>query len=220
MKAKLRLNKNLVKGWKGVLIYWIFGLIVLYIVGVRSTSLYLLFIFSVPLIHFTNDEDTVFYIIFGILSAFLIYKFIGLLTGTSLPLVAVVSKSMLHDPTTPTVHYQWLERNLGINQSVIDSWPLKNGFDRGDVLVVVGVNPSNLKVGDVIVFDANQGYPVVHRVIKIEDGKFYTKGDHNPVQDPWVITPEKIYGKAVFVIPKIGYFKIILAEVWYSIFGR
>jgi len=220
LKLKIKIEKDILKGWKGILIYWVIGFIVLKIIGVNSLSLYLLMFVSVPIIHFTHEEDTMFYILVGILSAFLIYRIVGLVLGTNLPLVAVVSRSMLHDETTPVVHYKWLKENLGINRNIADSWPLAKGFDRGDLLIVIGTKLSDLKVGDVIVFDANQGYPVVHRIVKIEKNGFRTKGDHNPVEDPWIVTPDNIHGKAIFVIPKLGYFKIIVAEVWYSLVGR
>ena len=158
---------------------------------------------------------TLVYIVLGIVIAYSINFLLGIVLKTDLPVVAVVSRSMTHDETTPLVHYMWLEQNLNLTREEIDSWPLSNGFRRGDILVVVGVDRDELKVGDVIVFSLpHQKVPVVHRIIKIEDGVITTKGDHNPAPDPWKVKYEDIHGKAVFVIPYLGYVKVIFSEMF------
>jgi len=155
--------------------------------------------------------ETVAYVILGVLTAYLLNFGLGLALGTPLPVVAVVSDSMTHDATTPIRHYQFLE-NLGYSKEEIDSWPITGGFLRGDALVVVGVKPEDLKVGDVIVFQIEgQSTPVVHRIVKIENGQIITKGDHNPTYDPW--RPKKIYGKVVTVIPLLGWPKLVLTQL-------
>lgn len=165
--------------------------------------------------------ETLVYIVLGIFLAYLFNVTLGFALSTDLPVVAVVSTSMLHDETTPVVHYQWLEKNLGVTREQIDSWPISDGFDRGDILLVVGVPREDLKIGDVIVFRASkQSYPIVHRIVKInEDGTFVTKGDHNPTTDPWKISYNEISGKVIFILPKLGYFKLITTEIWFSIVG-
>jgi len=158
---------------------------------------------------------TLIYIILGVVIAYLINFTLGLVLKTDLPVVAVVSRSMTHDETTPIVHYQWLEDNLNLTREEIDSWPLSDGFRRGDILIVVGVEEDELRVGDVIVFSIPyQRVPIVHRVIKIEDGKITTKGDHNPGPDPWRISYKNIRGKAIFVIPYLGYVKVLFTEIF------
>ncbi len=137
---------------------------------------------------------------------------LGFLLKTDLPVVAVISESMTHDSTTEYVHYKYLESEYGYDKDFINSWPIKNGFRKGDVLVIKGVNQSDLKVGDVIVFSIEgQKIPIVHRIIKIDNGTIQTKGDHNPVPDPWNI--EKIHGKVVFVIPFLGWPKLIFTYI-------
>ena len=92
--------------------------------------------------------ETLVYIVLGIFLAYLFNVTLGFALSTDLPVVAVVSTSMLHDETTPVVHYQWLEKNLGVTREQIDSWPISDGFDRGDILLVVGVPREDLKIGD------------------------------------------------------------------------
>ena len=156
--------------------------------------------------------ETVAYIILGVVTAYLLNFGLGLALGTPLPVVAVVSSSMTHDSTTPINHYQFLEKNLGYSKEEIDSWPITGGFLKGDALVVVGVKKQDLKVGDVIVFKIpGQNTPIVHRIVKIENGQIITKGDHNPTYDPW--KPQKIYGKVVGVVPFLGWPKLLLTQV-------
>lgn len=156
--------------------------------------------------------ETIGYIVLGVIAAYLLNFGLGLAMGTDLPVVAVVSDSMTHDSLTLTRHYEFLEKNLGYSNEEIDSWPISSGFLRGDVLVVDGVGIDELEVGDVIVYDIKgQSTPIVHRIVKIEGDEITTKGDHNPSYDPW--KPTKIHGKAIFVIPYLGWPKLALTEV-------
>jgi len=181
---------------------------------------------------------TVFQIILGILIAYFAYKLLGLMLHTPTPLVAVVSTSMQHENEEAT-HYAQLEKYLGYNRSYIDSWPIKNGFGRGDMLIIIGSN--DYEVGDVVVYRAlpvlNKEAcklpsqepptlptdPIIHRIIyKNPDGTYQTKGDANFIQFSYEcsIKKEQIYGKAIlFPIPKLGYPKIILTEMLEKLIG-
>jgi signal peptidase I len=92
-----------------------------------------------------------------------------------------VSGAMMHDSTTESVYYQWLENNLNYSRNYIDSWPIKNGISMGSLIQVEKTSCNQINVGDVIVYTVSgQNVPIVHRVIKINsDGTFMTKGDHN-----------------------------------------
>ena len=98
---------------------------------------------------------------------------------------------------------------------------------RGDLLVVEGKNPEDIrsgtiedKQGDIIIYDAHglwetyNDEPVVHRVVNKTlnptDNMYYfiVKGDHNPNVDPAIIPEDHILGVVKYIIPKIGYVKI------------
>jgi len=157
----------------------------------------------------------IFYAVLGIIIAFLVNQALGFALSTDLPVVAVVTSSMEHDDSTEVNHYQWLEKNLGYNRSYVDSWPISNGFLIGDMPIVQG--SSNYRVGDVIVYSIHgQSIPVIHRIIKINaDGSFQTKGDHNSNQLPFEfsIKKDQIHGKVIFIIPKLGYFKVVISRL-------
>jgi signal peptidase I len=157
---------------------------------------------------------TIFQIILGILIAYLTYKFLGLLLNTPTPLVAVVSTSMQHENEEIT-HYAWLESKFGYNRSYVNSWPIAKGFSKGDMPIVVG--SKNYEIGDVIVYKVNRiPHPIIHRIVAInEDGSYQTKGDNNLSQltYEYKVIKSQIYGKVMFVIPKLGWFKILVSEI-------
>lgn len=156
------------------------------------------------------------YIAIGLFTAIALNYISGFILGTDLPYVAVVSESMTHDQTTETNHYQFLMNKYGFTREQIDSFSINNGFRKGDVLIVRGIDTDNIVIGDVIVYDIpNQRVPVVHRVIDLNNG-ILTKGDHNPGEDNW--KPIKIHGKAIFVIPLLGWPKLLLTELLSVVF--
>ncbi len=162
--------------------------------------------------------ETIAYILLGVIAAYSLNFGMGVVLGTNLPVVAVVSDSMTHDSTTLERHYEYLQTNFGYTEEEINSWSIKDGFFKGDVLVVKGIKRDDLSIGDVIVYSIQgQSTPIVHRVIKIEGEKIITKGDHNPSYDPWELN--KIHGEAVLVIPYLGWPKLILTKIWGGILG-
>jgi len=83
-------------------------------------------------------------------------------------------------------------------------------LEEGDMVVVVSVPYSSIKVGDIIVYDppcSNTGNSVIHRVVDIGPGGLTTKGDNNPLTDPaehiatGPVTSACVEGKVVFVVP-------------------
>ncbi len=168
--------------------------------------------------------------IFSIIFIFIFIKFIffpglSLLTGTSLPLAIVESCSMYHKGNLFSDYDEWWERHdnkysqLEIEESKFKEFIFKNGFNKGDILFIIGSNPEKLKIGDVIVFDAQQNNPIIHRIIDIkiqnENYIFSTIGDNNHGQLTFEksIQEEEIMGKAVFKIaPYIGWIKLIFYE--------
>jgi len=157
----------------------------------------------------------IFYVFLGIGLALVAKQMLTFGLSTSTPVVAVVSPSMQHDQADQT-HYQWLEQRLGYDESYVKSWPVPTGFLIGDMPVVQGVN--EYVVGDVIVYSVpEQNFPIIHRIIKInEDGTYQTKGDNNFHQLPYEfsVREEQIHGKVIFIIPKLGYFKVIITKVF------
>jgi len=180
----------------------------------RSVVLYSIVIIGVPIFYYFKKQDVLPYIYAGIFLAFLVHLFLGIIFSTNSPVVAVVSSSMEHDQAEIT-HYSWLEKNLGYNRSYIDSWPYSDGFSIGDIPIVR--NSNDYKVGEIIIYDTGQTAPIIHRIIKINpDGTYQTKGDNNLNQNSYEfsVKKEQIRGKVIFIIPKLGYFKIVATKIF------
>jgi signal peptidase I len=176
-----------------------------------------------------NDDSWLSFVV-NIALAFLLIRYIlfpvmGLVFGTSFPVVAVVSESMEHNGS----FNEWWndQEDFYLKNNITDldfqSYPFRNGFNKGDIMVLVGTDVEDIAVGDVIVYQAKRPYPIIHRVIDIRDtgGELYfqTKGDNNPDQirdlylDERNISSESYYGRAVFRIPWLGYIKIWFVEI-------
>lgn len=95
---------------------------------------------------------------------------------------------------------------------VVTTRSMEPTLNVGDLIYVKGVAPSNLQVGDVITFKSPTKYIsgslVTHRIVEISyetnEIIFQTKGDNNPVTDPWTVTTGDIIGKQTRVVKGVG----------------
>jgi signal peptidase I len=188
--------------------------------------------------HFLWEDNSMLSWIVNVVLAFIIIKFLlypglGLLMGTGYPIVAVVSNSMEHQQN---FDFWWGTQALcnntyctqetyysleGVSEKEFKEFPFKNGFNKGDIMFLMGEKPKNIKKGDVIVFQANRADPIIHRVIDIwyEDNEYHfrTKGDNNPRSFQEIletdITEDRIIGKSVIRIPFLGWVKIAFVDL-------
>lgn len=84
-------------------------------------------------------------------------------------------------------------------------------YFEGDLILVKGVADSNdIQLQDVIVFHSPYNWDtlIIHRVVeKIETSEgiiLRTKGDNNPVRDPWQLQEEYVVGLVLQQIPYMG----------------
>lgn len=169
--------------------------------------------------------------IFSILFIFIFIKFIffpvlGLVTGTSLPLAIVESCSMYHGGNLFSNFDSWWTRHdtkytaWGITEAQFRSFTMENGFNKGDILLVTHADPSKLKVGDIIIYNAGIANPVIHRIVNISvdangNRVFSTEGDNNNGQLSFEnsIKSGQILGKAQLkLVPYAGWIKLIFYE--------
>ncbi|MAG79275.1 signal peptidase I [Candidatus Pacearchaeota archaeon] len=165
--------------------------------------------------------------IFSIVFLFIFIKFIffptlSLVTGTSLPLAIVESCSMYHDGNLLSDYDEWWEQHETKYSSYEiekQDFTFKRGFNKGDILFITGKKPEKLKLGDIIIFNANHKNPIIHRVIKIKETNgeyiFSTIGDNNngQISSEVNIQQDQVVGKAVFKLaPYLGWGKLIFFE--------
>lgn len=193
--------------------------------------------------NFIWNEDSLLSWIVNIVLAFLIIKFlvypgIGLALGTNLPVVAVISESMEHDGNFDT---WWDSPALCDNNSVANGvtksctqgewyagkditkdefldYRMHDGFNKGDIIVLLGATFEDLEVGDILVYQSKLDYPVIHRIVEKND-VIETKGDHNQKQiydskiNEKYIMKDQIIGKAWIKVPYLGYVKIWFTQL-------
>lgn len=177
--------------------------------------------------HFLWHEDSIWSWLANVVLAFVLIKFIvypglGLLLGTTFPIVAVISTSMEQDGSFENwweQQQEWYETR-GITKEQFQAFPFKNGFEKGDIMILIGEEETELDIGEVIVFQSTfRSEPIIHRIVQKEEEQgnwhFQTKGDKNADSYPFEqhIAEEQIYGKAIFRIPLLGYVKIIFVEI-------
>lgn len=85
---------------------------------------------------------------------------------------------------------------------------MANTINIGDI-VVVKVNEA-FKENDIIVYKEENSF-ITHRVIKIDGQDLITRGDANNSEDK-PIKSDQILGKVIYIIPKIGIWRRVLAS--------
>ena len=104
---------------------------------------------------------------------------------------------------------------LGLERYVITSGSMAGTYDRGSIVFGENVPSTALRVGDVITYSPPRpvgGHALItHRIVRIahtRDGTrvFRTKGDANPVADPWRFRLEQpTQARAAFHVPYAGF---------------
>ncbi len=162
-----------------------------------------------------------------ILIKFIFFPSLSFVTGTELPLAIVESCSMYHSGNLLSNYDKWWQANeikysqFQINKETFGIFPFKKGFNKGDILFIIGTKPEKIKTGDVIIFNSGiKSTPIIHRVITIRQENnqyiFSTIGDNNPSQISFEksINENQLVGKAVFKIaPYLGWGKLIFFEL-------
>ena len=99
------------------------------------------------------------------------------------------------------------DTNLAIKSYIIQSGSMEPTIMTGDV-ILINVRPHQVKTGDIITFRDPKDRVITHRVLKIIDAsgteQIFTKGDNNQSADPFAITGDRIIGKYLYRVPKLG----------------
>lgn len=88
----------------------------------------------------------------------------------------------------------------------------------GDVIVTYRHDDNKYEIGDILTYrsDLNGGINITHRIKEsyIVNGKYSykTKGDNNSIADSEIVKGERVLGKVILKIPKVGYFQQYLVK--------
>ncbi len=186
--------------------------------------------------HFIWEDNSIWSWIVNVILAFVIIKWIlypgmGLMLGTTHPIVAVVSGSMEHDGSFDKWwNSECLNGNKKTQAEIYESYRItkeqfsgfrfRNGFNEGDLMIIKKANSPRL--GDVTIFKTDSvAEPVIHRIVGLNSQNLKTKGDHNCGSSGFEenIPQEKLIGRAVARIPYLGWIKILFTKIVQTIAG-
>ena len=108
-------------------------------------------------------------------------------------------------------------RVLGLDTFIVTGGSMEPSIQKGSLMLVQPVSPSEIKVGDVITFE-HYDQTTTHRVITITQGAqgliFSTKGDANIVADPEDKTFASQVGIVRGALPIAGYVAASMQAYW------
>jgi signal peptidase I len=121
------------------------------------------------------------------------------------------------------IFYQFLGIALGTSHpiDVVVSESMLPNLKPGDLIICIKDRP---KVGDIVIYSGAKNYPIIHRVIGINDSYcrkkiknstcYHIKGDNNKISDP-PVREEQIMCVVKLQIPYLGYPRYLI----YSLIG-
>ncbi len=94
---------------------------------------------------------------------------------------------------------------FGISTAVVISGSMEPTISVNDMVVIQ--EKDNYAEKDVISYISKNGNLITHRIVDVTDEGFITRGDANDTIDVEVpISEDKVVGKVVYVIPRVGMF--------------
>lgn len=106
-----------------------------------------------------------------------------------------------------------IPRIFQISQHVVLSGSMEPAIPTGSLCYLSHRVPvDEIREGQVIGFHRIDGSLVMHRVIRIQDGHIYTKGDANDQEDHFPIQKADYFGTVVYAIPYLGYLTVFLQK--------
>ncbi len=107
---------------------------------------------------------------------------------------------------------------FGFRPAFVPSHSMEPRINQGDVVLVGPVNPGDVKVGDIVMYQMSNKERVLHRVVEITTGddgsrEFVFKGDNNNVRDPFAVRDSQLIGRYLGRVPRAGWLAIKFNEL-------
>lgn len=96
----------------------------------------------------------------------------------------------------------------GVRLFVIESPSMGETAPVGTLVVGLPVSSGgSLHRGDIVTYrpPESTGSTYTHRIVEVVPGGYRTRGDINGADDPWVVSPSTIAGRAVALVPGVGW---------------
>ena len=90
---------------------------------------------------------------------------------------------------------------FGFSSAVVLTGSMQGAINPNDMIITK--SQRDYSVGDIVMYEGGTA-TVTHRIISVSGEGYLTKGDANNTDDGTPIPQEKIVGKVVLIIPKIG----------------
>jgi len=92
----------------------------------------------------------------------------------------------------------------GVRALVVQSGSMEPTISTKSIVVTAPVG--SYTAGDVVTFkqSGREQVLVTHRVVKVENGQFTTKGDANEGVDSEIVPAQDVVGKVIFSVPFVG----------------
>ncbi len=107
-------------------------------------------------------------------------------------LYVIGAEALLHEENPTVFGWSW---------AVVLSGSMEPEISLDDL--IVNKAQDAYEVGDVITFE-NGSSLTTHRIVGISESGYITKGDANNTEDTNPVAQERIVGKVVFSVPKVG----------------
>lgn len=93
----------------------------------------------------------------------------------------------------------------GFSTLIVTTGSMSGTIEEGDLILIKKCD--DYKIGDIVTFLPENGtIPTTHRIIRIQDGRYYTRGDANNAEDTRPIDKSRIVGKVTGTVPHVGLF--------------
>ncbi len=89
---------------------------------------------------------------------------------------------------------------------LVQSGSMEPAIMTGDIIIVQ--DKGGYSINDVVTFQEDAGRIVTHRIVGVDHGtreKYTTKGDANRSEDQAIIASDRVIGKVILVLPKLGF---------------
>ncbi len=107
-------------------------------------------------------------------------------------LYVIGAEALLHEENPTVFGWSW---------AVVLSGSMEPEISLDDL--IVNKAQDGYEVGDIITFE-NGSSLTTHRIVGISESGYITKGDANNTEDTSPVAQERIVGKVVFSVPKVG----------------